>query len=89
MDVKEFIKLVTQATHGPGTEWDAGSTPPGDKSPGRWVVKEEVECLVVLFRPASDGYCGPPYRIMTFPVTEEGWLAAKKMALKLVAIAWG
>ncbi|MBA7632308.1 hypothetical protein ES703_39851 [subsurface metagenome] len=76
----------------PGYEWDAGNTPPGHKSPGRWTVRRNREHWVVLFHSFSympPQYVGPDYIIATFPPTEEGERAAKKMALKLVDNAWG
>ena len=38
-----------------GYEWDAGNTPPGDKSPGRWTVKRTTENWMVLFRSFLSG----------------------------------
>jgi len=85
----------------PGYEWDAGNTPPGDQSPGRWTVRRETDNWVVIFHsfaayPASGFYKkgfdpspGPDYIIATFPPTEEGERGAKKMALKIVDVAWG
>ena len=71
-----------------GYEWDAGNTPPGDKSPGRWTVRRDPDHWVVLFH--SFIYkVDADYIIATLPPTEEGERAAKKMALKLVDTAWG
>lgn len=70
-----------------GYEWDAGNTPPGDKSPGRWTVKRTAENWMVLFRSFLSAEA--EYVIQTFPPTESGERAAKGMALKLVGIAWG
>jgi hypothetical protein len=75
-----------------GYEWDAGNTPPGDKSPGRWTVKRNEDSWIVLFHSFTykpPKYVGPDYIIATFPPTEDGERAAKTMALKLVDIAWG
>ncbi|MBA7704662.1 hypothetical protein ES703_113479 [subsurface metagenome] len=74
-----------------GYEWDAGNTPPGDKSLGRWTVKRDPDHWTVLFHSFINPpqYVGPDYIIATFPPTEEGERAAKKMALKLVDTAWG
>lgn len=69
----------------PGYEWDAGNTPPGDKSPGQWTARRDPENWVVLFH----SFNGPEYIIQTFSPTEDGERAAKTMALKLVDIAWG
>lgn len=71
----------------PGYEWDAGITPPGDGSPGRWTVKRTLENWVVVFH--SFLSAGAEYAIQTFPPTEAGERAAKGMALKLVDIARG
>jgi len=68
-----------------GYKWDAGSTPPGDKAPGRWAVRRYPDHWVVLFHSVD----GPEYIIHDFEPTEEGERAAKIMALKLVDIAWG
>ena len=52
-----------------GYEWDAGNTPPGDKSPGRWTVKGPTENTgLVLFH--SFLTAGAEYTIQTFPPTE-------------------
>ena len=75
-----------------GYEADMGNTPPGHKSPGRWTVRRNPDHWVVLFHSFSympPQYVGPDYIIATFPPTEEGERAAKKMALKLVDNAWG
>jgi len=68
-----------------GYEWDAGSTPPGDAAPGRWIVRREGNSWVVLFHASH----GTEYVIHTFPPTEDGERAAKTMAVKLVDFAWG
>jgi len=74
-----------------GYEWDAGNTPPGDKSLGRWTVKRTPDNWIVIFHSFQDGSqgAGPDYIIATFSPTEDGERAAKKMALKLVDTAWG
>ncbi|MBA7471045.1 hypothetical protein ES707_06338 [subsurface metagenome] len=75
-----------------GYEWDAGNTPPEDKEPGRWTVKRNEDSWVVLFHSSiykPPQYVGPDYVIATFPPTEDGERAAKKMALKLVDMARG
>ena len=84
-----------------GYEWNAGNTPPGDKSPGRWTVRRDPDHWVVLFHSFVDepqtgferkGFShgtGPDYIIVTFLPTEDGERAAKTMALKLVDVAWG
>ena len=68
-----------------GYEWDAGNTPPGDNSAGRWTVKRSEDGWVVLFH----SFNGPEYVIQTFAPTDDGERGAKTMALKLVDIAWG
>jgi hypothetical protein len=70
-----------------GYEWDAGNTPPGDKSPGRWTVRFDKEHWTVLFHSFLDA--GAEYTIQTFPPIENGERAAKGMARKLADIAWG
>jgi len=71
-----------------GYEWDAGNTPPGDKSPGRWTVKRNDDSWVVLFHSFIYKPLGPDYVIATFPPTEDGERVAKNMALRLVDMAW-
>jgi hypothetical protein len=68
-----------------GYEWDAGSTPPGDSAPGRWIVRREGDNWVVLFRASR----GTEYAIHAFAPNEDGERLAKMMALKLVDFAWG
>ena len=68
-----------------GYEWEAGATPPGDSTPGRWTAAKRAKDWAVLFH--SDK--GATYIIHTFSLNEEGERAAKTMALKLVDIAWG
>jgi len=70
---------------GPGYEWEAGGTPPGDSAPGRWASIKRTRDWAVIFR--SDK--GAEYLIHTFPLSEAGERAAKTMAMKLVDIAWG
>ena len=74
-----------------GYEWDAGSTPPGDKSQGRWTVRRTPDNWLVIFHSFQDSSqgVGPDYITATFSPTEDGERAAKTMALKLVDIAWG
>jgi hypothetical protein len=68
-----------------GYEWDAGSTPPGDSVPGRWLVRRDGDNWVVLFHASN----GVEYVIHAFPPDEDGERGAKTMALKLVDFAWG
>jgi hypothetical protein len=68
-----------------GYEWEAGSTPPGDAVPGRWVVKKGGDSWVVLFHASN----GTEYVIHNFSPDDDGEKAAKTMALKLVDFAWG
>jgi hypothetical protein len=70
---------------GRGYEWEAGETPPGDSAPGRWAAIKRAQDWAVVFRSAK----GTQYLIHTFPLGEAGERAAKKMAMKLVDIAWG
>lgn len=98
MEVEE-VKTSRELGHGEpkvGYEWDAGNTPPGDKAPGRWTVKRNEDSWVILFHSSSlhfiynpPQYVSPDYIIATFPPTEDGERAAKRMALKLVDMAWG
>lgn len=101
----ERVKTSSELGFGepkPGYEWDAGNTPPADKSPGRWMVRKDEDSWVVLFhsfmgnpqvgferRGFSKSAAGPDYTIARFPPTENGERAAKTMALKLVDRAWG
>lgn len=68
-----------------GYEWDAGNTPPGYKSPGRWTVRRDPDNWVVLFH----SFSGAEYVIQTFSPTEDGERACKTIALMLLEIAWG
>lgn len=68
-----------------GYEWEAGSTPPGDSVPGRWVVRKDEDSWAVSFHASN----GTEYVIHAFPSDEDGERAAKAMALKLVDFAWG
>ena len=75
-----------------GYEWGAGNTLPEDKEPGRWTVNRNEDSWVVLFHSSISKppqSVGPDYVIATFPPTEDGERAAKKMALKLVDMAQG
>ena len=66
-----------------GYRWDAGSTPPGDTEPGRWMVRRSFRAWLVLFH----SFEGTEYIIQAFSPTEEGERAAKTMAVKLVKMA--
>lgn len=84
-----------------GYEADMGNTPPGDPNPGHWTVRRETDSWALIFHsfvayPVSGFYKkgfdpgpGPDYIIATFLPTEEGERAVKKMALRLVDMAWG
>lgn len=69
--------------HDVGYEWQAGSTPPGDSAPGRWVVRLTDVGWVVLFK----SNVGTEYPIHTFQ--PDGEKVAKVLALRVVDIAWG
>ena len=77
----------------PGYEWHAGLTPPWSKFPGRWAVRRDAKAWLVLFHSFNFDslrrpFNGPEYVIQTFPPTDEGERAAKKMACMLVDMAW-
>jgi len=51
-----------------GYKWDAGNTPPGDKAPGRWVVRRDPDHWVVVFHSVDE----QEYVIHNFEPTEQG-----------------
>lgn len=71
--------------HKPGYEWAAGSTPPNDAAPGKWMVEYDGVWWRALFRSAPSGV---EYPIQAFSPDDEGERVAKVMANKLVDIAW-
>lgn len=83
-ETKETIDLDL-GNYGPGYFWRAGETPPGDKAPGEWLVRRDVNRWVVVFRSLN----GPEYPIYPFSPTMDGQKLAKNMALRLVDVNWG
>jgi hypothetical protein len=75
------IDLSTLAV---GQEWEASSTPPGDRDPGCWVVRRRRESFALIFRADS----GPEYDIHSMPDTKEGRRIIKYMAHQVVKFAW-
>lgn len=63
-----------------GGEWDAGVTPPLMPTipAGRWTVRREAECFVLVFHRFGDGQ---ETLLEAFPSTEKGELDAKACAL--------
>jgi len=63
-----------------GGEWDAGVTPPVTATipAGRWTVRREAECFLVVFHRFGDGH---ETLLEAFPPTEKGELDAKACAL--------
>lgn len=63
-----------------GGEWDAGATPRlwPTYPAGRWTVRREADCFVVVFHHFVDG---KEALLGEFPPTEQGELDAKTCAL--------
>lgn len=79
------VKTLDLGRHDTGYEWRAGETPPGDSTPGYWMVRKDQTRWTVLFRSQS----GAEYFIYTFSLADDREKLAKEMAVKLVDFAWG
>lgn len=68
-----------------GYEADMGCTPPGHRSPGRWMIRRDEGSWTLLFHSLQ----GAEYVVQEFAPTEAGERAARCMGLNLVDIASG
>ena len=78
------VENLDLGVHPVGYEWVAGETPPNDPGPGKWLVRLS-DVWTVIFRSAPTG---AEYVIQAFSPDDEGERVAKRMANKLVDIAW-